>query len=304
MARGDGDELVVRRRARSPRTACGRRGRAATTARRASCRSPAAGRFGPRSGRARTASSGGSPPMYMTKLLGQSSAAHISSARHFTRRRRPDRPGTEPARRRAARDPTRPGSTRNPSPGHAVGSAHEARRERMPVRMHDDGRAPPRHRWRPRPTAAAGASTSTSPRRLRQSSSSPSRNTSAAGTRVDRAWRRQRRRQSQRDLGRAVDVRGEQPRGDATVPAVGWSAEPGGNHDVDDRARRGILASVVWRDRSMQRSYDRPNARGAVMSEEPAVLHWQDKEIKLPVIRGHRGRDRDRHLEAAGPTPA
>ena len=28
------------------------------------------------------------------------------------------------------------------------------------------------------------------------------------------------------------------------------------------------------------------------MSDEPAVLHWQDKEIKLPVDPGHRGRDR------------
>ena len=39
------------------------------------------------------------------------------------------------------------------------------------------------------------------------------------------------------------------------------------------------------------------------MSDEPAVLHWQDKEIKLPVVRGTEDETAHRHLEAARPRP-
>ena len=40
------------------------------------------------------------------------------------------------------------------------------------------------------------------------------------------------------------------------------------------------------------------------MSEAPAKLLWNGKEIELPVVRGTRERVRDRHLEAARPDRA
>ena len=56
-----------------------------------------------------------------------------------------------------------------------------------------------------------------------------------AGGRFDREWCLERRRESQRDFGRTVEVCGEQSRRHPTVPAVGGSGEPRGDHDrLDD----------------------------------------------------------------------
>ncbi len=168
--------------------------------RRAACRSQVAGRCAPRSGRARTAPSGRSPLMYMTKLLGQSSAAHKRSARNQPVGageigRVLDRRGEQ-----FARDPTRPGCTRNPSPGARSGPQTKQRRER------DASRDARRRAMRPpRPVAAAsdggaGASTSTIAGTASAIVASPSRRTStspAAASTVQ--WRLERRRAPQRD---------------------------------------------------------------------------------------------------------
>ena len=54
--------------------------------------------------------------MYITKLLGQSSAAHSELARARARRRRRDRRGYTTGAANTSRAPTRPGNTRSPSP--------------------------------------------------------------------------------------------------------------------------------------------------------------------------------------------
>ena len=171
VARAHGDQLVVRvERAGREQLASVEALRPRRT-RRAACRSRAAGsiRAAMRPSTYGT-SSGRSPLMYMTKLLGQSSAAHRRCGRNQPVgageiERVLDRRGEQFARRRRG-----PGCTRNPSPGTRSGPQTKQPGNGMPLGMHDDGRCGRRGACRCERTAAPGPRRRRSPARPRRSS--------------------------------------------------------------------------------------------------------------------------------------
>ena len=254
VARATRDELVARRRARSPRTACGRRRPSGHDS--ATSVASIAGRRSMRAAiRPSTYGAVGRLAVDVHRRSCSGSRARPTRVRRGTSPSAPARSAREPHGRgeqRPGSDP--PGSTRKPSPGARSGphTKHVGNGCQSGCTTTGDAAAAScRGRG---PTAPAGTSTSSVAahrlrrrrRRRRAARAAPALASTVQSASSSGDGRRS------VTLGRAVDVRGEQSRGDAAVPAVGWSAEPA---IANDRRRIGHdenpgICSVRGTDRS------------------------------------------------------